>query len=144
MGEGILYHSAYFADPVSAYSAGASLDPDTVPVVPAKTPSPICDGEYDIIIAGLGTAGAIAASVASEKGLKVLGIDTLSMQGGSGTAGGVLGYYFGFKGGVYREIDDAAAKIDGFVTSSGISASKKVIALDRATKNVDRRLPRYS
>lgn len=138
-GEGILRHSAYFADPVSAYSAGASLDPDTVPVIHAKTPSPIDDGEYDIIVAGLGTAGAIAASVASENGLKVLGVDTLSMQGGSGTAGGVLGYYFGFKGGVYREIDDAAAKIDGFITSSGVNASKKAVALDRATKNIDRR-----
>ena len=138
-GEGILRHSAYYPDPVSAYEAGATFSIAEIPSVAAKTPSPIDDGEYDIIVAGLGSAGAIAATVAKSKGLRVLGIDTLSVQGGSGTAGSVLGYYYGFKGGVYRKIDEEAAKIDSFVPSSGVNASKKAVALDRANNGIDRR-----
>lgn len=140
-GEGILRHSAYYPDPVAAFEAGELLAYDSLPTPAARTPDPIDDGEYDIIVAGLGTAGAIAASVAAGEGMKVLGLEALELQGGSGTAGGVLGYYFGFKGGVYREFDRRAGEIPGIAPAGGVGACTKAIELDResALAGVDRR-----
>lgn len=60
---------------------------------------------YDVIVAGLGTAGAIAAIVAAKRGLKVLGIEKLNCMGGIATAGTVTSYYFGSNGGYYEELD---------------------------------------
>ena len=138
-GDGILFHSAFFPDPASAYEAGSRLDINSLPTTTAKTPQTVDDGEYDIIVAGLGTAGAIAASVASSAGLKVLGIDMLEMQGGSGTAGGVLGYYYGFKGGVYRDIDKEAVAINAAAPGNSLGVLNKVVVLDKHTAGIDRR-----
>lgn len=73
--------------------------------------TPFCetpDGDADVIIAGLGTAGAIACILCAQKGLRVLGLEPLSCLGGTGTAGGITGYYHGNPGGYYQEIDRAA------------------------------------
>ncbi|NOU67359.1 FAD-dependent oxidoreductase [Paenibacillus sp. LMG 31461] len=70
------------------------------------------DNEYDIIVVGLGTAGAIAAITAAKMGLKVLGIERLNCMGGVGTAGGVLAYYYGSKGGFYEEIDKQVLELE--------------------------------
>ncbi len=66
---------------------------------------------YDLIVVGLGTAGAIAAVTATNNGISVLGIDKCNMCGGSATAGGVFGYYFGLEGGLFEEIDATANKV---------------------------------
>ena len=42
---------------------------------------------YDIIVAGLGTAGAQSLITAAKMGFKVLGIEKLSYIGGTNTAG---------------------------------------------------------
>ena len=138
-GEGILLHSAYFPDPATAYESGAKLRYEAIPTPTAKTPAPVDDGEYDIIIAGLGTAGAIAATVASDNGMKVLGVDMLDMQGGSGTAGGVLGYYYGFKGGVYRDIDKESVAIEAAAPGNSLGFLNKPVILDKRTEKIDRR-----
>ena len=64
--------------------------------------------EYDVIVAGLGTAGSIALITASKLGLKVLGVEALNTMGGTGTIGGVSGYYFGSRGGAYESINNKA------------------------------------
>lgn len=66
---------------------------------------------YDVIVAGLGTAGAIAAITAARRGLKVLGIEKMNGMGGTGTAGSVNGYYFGSPGGLFEELDQ---EIEGY------------------------------
>lgn len=60
---------------------------------------------YDIIVAGLGTAGAQSLITAAKMGFKVLGIEKLSYIGGTNTAGGVSHYYYGAPGGAYEETD---------------------------------------
>lgn len=76
--------------------------------------------EYDVVVAGLGTAGAIAAIAAGRHGLKVLGIEKLSCMGGSATAGGISVYYYGLTGGIFEEIDKKSDEIqNGNLTATG-------------------------
>ena len=124
---------------LEAFDRGAlvSLDREQPATVAVNT---VDDGEYDVIVVGLGTAGAMAAIAAAGEGLRVLGIESLSMAGGSGTAGGVLGYYYGFKGGLYRKIDSEAHSLDSeFVKTGGVGEGQKIAILDRYFKveNVD-------
>lgn len=124
---------------LEAFDRGAlvSLDREQLPTAAVNT---VDDGEYDIIVVGLGTAGAMAAIAAAGEGLRVLGIESLSMAGGSGTAGGVLGYYYGFKGGLYRKIDSEAHSLDSeFVKTGGVGEGQKIAILDRYFKidNID-------
>lgn len=63
---------------------------------------------YDVIVAGLGTAGSIACISAARHGLKVLGVERLCAMGGTGTLGAIEPYYFGNKGGLFEEIDAKA------------------------------------
>ena len=67
--------------------------------------------EYDVVVVGLGTAGAVALIQAARLGLRVLGIETLNCMGGIGTAGGIHNYYLGSKGGIQQEIDDRCAAL---------------------------------
>lgn len=62
------------------------------------------DYNFDVIVSGLGTAGAIAAISAAEYGLSVLGIDELPGIGGLGVYGGVWHYFYGSSGGRFEEI----------------------------------------
>lgn len=80
---------------------------------------------YDVVIAGLGVAGAVAAITAAENGLKVLGIERLGAPGGIGTLGDIWYYYRGNKGGLYSKIDEYAQMLyeqdreaDGFTPAS--------------------------
>jgi hypothetical protein len=63
---------------------------------------------YDVIVAGVGTAGAYAVISAARNGAKVLGVDRLSAVGGMGTVGYVSGYYYGLGGGLHIGVDQAA------------------------------------
>jgi hypothetical protein len=90
--------------------------------------------EFDIIVAGLGTAGSIAAISAAEQGMRVLGLERLNAMGGTGTIGAVVGYYFGNKGGLFEEIDrdvQALAKDPAYTKAGGINADLKELVLER-------------
>jgi len=67
--------------------------------------APAFTEKYDVIVCGLGTAGAIAAQLSAEHGLSVLGIEAFTCVGGTHTAGGVPGHYFGCPGGRYEALD---------------------------------------
>jgi len=64
---------------------------------------------YDVIVCGLGTAGAFAALFSAENGMSVLGIEAFTCAGGIHTAGGVEGHYFGHPGGLYEMLDKRVA-----------------------------------
>lgn len=88
---------------------------------------------YDIIVVGLGTAGAIAAIAAAEKGLRVLGLERLNAMGGAGTIGAVVGYYFGSRGGLFESIDEETKRLEqaGYTPARGVNAETKKYALER-------------
>lgn len=71
---------------------------------------PNFEKEYDIIVAGLGSSGSFAAISAAVEGAKVLGIERFDGVGGMCTLGQVAGYYYGFSGGMYEQIDDEVQK----------------------------------
>lgn len=104
----------------------------------ALQPVTVDEGSYDIIVVGLGTAGTIAAITASRNGHKVLGIENLSLCGGAGTAGNVAGYYFGYKGGIYQEIDDASHRFDDrFLPMRRVGVDQKIAQLNEALSECD-------
>ncbi len=63
------------------------------------------DCKYDVVVAGLGTSGSFAAITAAREGVSVLGVERGNCIGGMSTAGSINGYYFGFNGGLFEEID---------------------------------------
>ncbi|WP_051620362.1 FAD-dependent oxidoreductase [Paenibacillus sp. UNC451MF] len=92
------------------------------------------DFQFDCIVVGLGTAGAVAAIGAAQKGLRVLGIEKLTCMGGTGTAGAVLGYYFGNKGGLFESLDDGSLALEKqqiYTPSRGINAEAKKYVLEQ-------------
>ena len=59
----------------------------------------VFDGNFDVIVCGLGTAGSIAAALLAEKGYRVLGLEAFNCAGGISSAGGIEIHYFGLPGG---------------------------------------------
>ncbi|WP_052702973.1 FAD-dependent oxidoreductase [Paenibacillus beijingensis] len=90
-------------------------------------------GRYDVIVAGLGTAGAVAALAAARKGLKVLAVERLHGMGGVGTTGAVWDYYLGSRGGLSEELDQQALEwvSRGFTPSSGVNAEAKLFVMEQ-------------
>jgi hypothetical protein len=91
------------------------------------------DEHYDVIVVGLGTAGVYAAITAARKGLKVLGIERLNSMGGTGTTGGVVGYYYGNRGGTFETVDQKVSTLqrqDDFVPFMGGHSELKSWVMD--------------
>ena len=61
---------------------------------------------YDLIICGLGSAGAAASSAAGRYGLRVLALERFTCMGGTGTGGAVIGYYYGSHGGLWETLEE--------------------------------------
>ena len=78
----------------------------------------------DVIVCGLGTAGSLAAAFCAENGLTVIGIEQFSCVGGTHTAGGVQGHYFGFPGGRYLPIDETVREFAARYTCTNAEARK--------------------
>lgn len=102
------------------------------------------DETCDILVIGLGTAGAVSAIAAGKRGHKVIGVDFAPLPGGVGTAACVWDYYYGAKGGLYEEINHTADKIlgSGKYMPSAVSGGKisypttvKSIALEETLSN---------
>jgi len=122
---------------LAAFDDGARLEiPEGKPVV--SNTETVDDGEYDIVIVGLGTAGAIAAYTAKEEGLHALVLENFPAGGGAGTLGYVLGYYYGYKGGIYRELDEKVKELNPhFSTTGGVGAYQKITEIDRQLEKTD-------
>ncbi|MBQ2707394.1 MAG: FAD-dependent oxidoreductase, partial [Clostridia bacterium] len=129
--------SSHYGNFLAAYDAGAQLilHEGAAETIVTET---VDEGEYDVIIVGLGTAGGIAAVAALEEGLKVLGLENLSVAGGAGTAGNVLWPYFGFKGGIYMDLNRRGHARDGiFYPTNGDGADQKIVEFDASMQGAD-------
>lgn len=60
----------------------------------------------DVVVCGVGTAGSLTALFCAQNGLSVIGVEDFTCVGGTHTAGGVMGHYFGNPGGRYEKIED--------------------------------------
>ncbi len=74
----------------------------------AAVGAPSAGPSFGAIVVGGGTAGAVAAIVLAESGVKTLVIERLNCLGGTGTAGNIEGYYYGNRGGLYEQLDAQA------------------------------------
>lgn len=63
---------------------------------------PVLDRTVDLLVAGMGCAGSIAAITAAEEGAVVLGIEEQPGMGGLGVYGGVWHYFYGSSGGRFE------------------------------------------
>jgi len=85
------------------------------------------DEKYDVVVVGLGSSGGLASLFSAENGLSVLGIESLNCIGGTHTAGGVTGHYFGCPGGRYLKKNEEVAGFSEKYTSTRAEAWKLVI-----------------
>lgn len=76
---------------------------------------PRFEREFDLIVAGLGSAGSFCALSAAQEGLRVLGVERGSCAGGMSVQGVINGYYNGYTGGAYEAIDAQTAGLVGTV-----------------------------
>ena len=88
---------------------------------------PVFNKEFDVIVCGLGTAGSLAALFLAQNGLSVLGVEQLTMVGGTHTAGGITGHYFGNPGGRYEEIDKEVMQFQQRHTVSTTDSRKLLV-----------------
>lgn len=66
----------------------------------------VFDLTTDILVVGLGTAGALSAIAAARKGASVIGVDRTAFLGGLGTAACIYDYYYGTQGGIVIPINE--------------------------------------
>jgi len=94
------------------------------------------EDSYDVIVVGLGTAGAMAALAAARQGCSVLGIESLHCMGGMHTAGAIQNYYFGCKGGLFEQVDQQIREQerDGYPVWGGSSAELKKYHLEQLAR----------
>ena len=92
---------------------------------------------YDVVIIGLGTSGSIAAIKSAKLGLSVLGVERLSQMGGTGTSGGICGYYFGSDGGYYKKINQISLDIQNeyYIDAPYTLSEPKSFALENEAIN---------
>ncbi len=129
--------SAARENAIEAFDDGVQLSlPKGIPST--VIPKTVNDGKFDVIVIGLGTAGAVAAMTAREEGMRVLGLESRQAAGGATTLGNVSQYYYGYYGGRYCKFDDlASARNDAFVPTVGIGADQRSIAIDEVLAGID-------
>ena len=69
---------------------------------------PAFEGDYDVVVIGLGTAGAVAFRTATKAGLRTFGIERLNGMGGLSTLGIVC-----FGGGLNQRLDSYEREASG-------------------------------
>ncbi|GEM_PF-770197 len=103
--------------------------------VPRETPH-LASLSCDVLVAGAGTAGSVAAISAARSGQSVIAIDRLPFAGGLSTST-VFGYYYGTRGGLYEEIDEYGRRLTetelvaGTGNKNRFNPTAMVIAYDR-------------
>jgi len=67
--------------------------------------------QADLVVAGAGTGGAIAAVAAAELGARPLCVDLMPFAGGLGSGGGINGYCVGAPGGLFEQVDERTREL---------------------------------
>ena len=98
-------------------------------IVNGKCEKSECRPEFELscelLVAGLGTAGAMAAIAGAGSGLDTIGVEVLGAAGGLGTVGGIWDYSWGNPGGIFEKIDLRAQKLcDSFFAHTGEEKSE--------------------
>ncbi len=98
---------------------------------------PITEISCEILVAGTGTGGAMAALTAQREGAQVVAIDTSPTSGGISTDGFISTYFHGQPGGFFEELDaekqqyvkrlDPCQRIDSY--NGSVQAKKLAFAL---------------
>ena len=99
--------------------------------------TPRFDKAVDVIVCGLGTAGSLAALYCAESGLSVLGVEPMTCVGGTHSAGGVVGNYFGCPGGRYLEIDQEINTFAKRYTATAAEGRKLVVEQAMVAQGVE-------
>lgn len=77
----------------------------------SRVNTPDFDDNYDLIVAGVGSAGTFCALSSAQEGLRVLGVERSSCVGGMSTGGVINEYHSGLDGGSYEAADIAAGQL---------------------------------
>lgn len=118
----------------SGTAAGAMAQPGSI--IHGRWPVPEAEAiETDVIVAGGGTGGAVAAIAAGRQGARVVVPESSWFLGGIGTGGGIHSYYHGVTGGLQDEVDQLTRtevdRLGGPARFGGFSPEAKKIALER-------------
>lgn len=91
----------------------------------------------DVLVCGLGTAGAVALILSEQNGLNALGVELLGCMGGTASIGGVQSPYFDTPGGRYLAIEDEVTAYRAHHTHNALESRKLIyesIALEHGAK----------
>lgn len=98
------------------------------------------DFETDLLVAGLGTAGAVCFYNAVKNGVKCIGVEKQNILGGTATSACVQDYYYGHLSGSLKKINKAADVLTqksfsparSHPSEYSVSLSAKTVALESA------------
>lgn len=90
-------------------AAVAGVEPELAGPVPSVRF--VVDRQADLVVAGTGTGGAIAAIAAAAQGAGVICVDLMPFAGGLGSGGGINGYCLGAEGGLFEQIDQRSREL---------------------------------
>lgn len=91
--------------------------PEIKKVHTAAVPENIKTESYDIVVAGGGTAGVMAAIYAARRGARTVLVEPNYELGGTGTIGGVNTYWFGRR---FREVQEVDQEIERLYRECGL------------------------
>ncbi len=108
--------------------------PDAVEVGGEALP---VSAEVDVVVAGGGPAGTMAAVAAGRQGADVILVEAQPFLGGIGTGGPIHHYYWGLSGGLQDELDRRDADLDPMLCASkrGWHPEGRKLALDTMVEN---------
>ncbi|MCC5928755.1 MAG: FAD-dependent oxidoreductase [Cyclobacteriaceae bacterium] len=86
-----------------------------------------------VLVAGGGTSGAMAAMAAVEKGANTIVVDYFHDMGGTKTVGGVMGYYHGVKDNQFFKKQEEDAQQIAYITNTNRKMGRKLYHLFNLT-----------
>lgn len=93
------------------------------------------DKQTDVLIVGAGCAGIFASLSASQEGASVILLEKDTNVGGMHVNGNVAGYYYGFSGGEFEEIDANCKLDETYFMQGAIKDNKHAKYLSKLQKN---------
>jgi NADPH-dependent 2,4-dienoyl-CoA reductase/sulfur reductase-like enzyme len=121
-----------------ATAGWSATDNDTISDAGALLPAPAREAS-DVVVAGGGTGGALAAIAAARQGARTTVIEPLGYLGGIGTGGGIHSYYHGVTDDLQDELDARVAELSprflgGHRVAGFHPDAKKVALMEMATR----------